>query len=103
MRGVRIAEDLTVPAMNAEHSDTFPADDPGTELRVCFGDSLRYARHQARLTQATLASRAGLTQQYVAKIENGQINTTLATMTALAAVLGEEVSDMPRPPRSRKG
>jgi predicted transcriptional regulator len=48
------------------------------------------------LTQAALADQAGLTQQYVAKIEAGQINPTLATMVTVARVLQLDVSDMLR-------
>jgi transcriptional regulator with XRE-family HTH domain len=68
----------------------------GTELRGHFGRTLREARQKAGLTQAALAALAGLTQQYVAKIEAGQINPTLATMAAVARVLHLDVGDMLR-------
>ncbi len=50
--------------------------------------SLRQARHEAGLTQAELARRAGVSQQQVAKIERPDSNPTLATLERLAHVLG---------------
>jgi predicted transcriptional regulator len=38
-----------------------------------------------------------LTQQYVAKIEAGRINPTLATMASVAGVLDLDVGDILRP------
>jgi predicted transcriptional regulator len=41
-----------------------------------------------------LAELAGLSQQYVARIEAGQINPTLATMASVARVLGVDVGEL---------
>lgn len=41
---------------------------------------LRYARHQAGLTQAELARRMGISQAAVAKLERPQANPTIATL-----------------------
>jgi predicted transcriptional regulator len=46
------------------------------------------------LTQTALAVLAGLTQQYVARIEAGQINPTLATIAVIARALGMSMSDL---------
>ena len=69
----------------------------GPELQVNFAKMVRQARQKAGLTQAALADKAGLTQQYIARIEAGQINPTLATMAAVARVLHLNVGDMLRP------
>ena len=84
--------------MSSERDVTQPshADGARPDLQARFGEKLREARHKAKLTQATLAESAGLTQQYVAKIEAGQINPTLATMAAITRVLGTEIGDMLR-------
>jgi transcriptional regulator with XRE-family HTH domain len=66
------------------------------DLRTVFGQNLRAARIEAGLTQAQLAQRTGLTQQYVSWVEAGHANITLATMTALARVLGQEVRELLR-------
>lgn len=63
---------------------------PG-DLRIVFGQNLRTARINAGLTQAQLAQRTGLTQQYVSWVEAGHANITLATMTTLARVVGRDV------------
>jgi transcriptional regulator with XRE-family HTH domain len=63
---------------------------PG-DLRTVFGQNLRAARTKAGLTQAQLAERTTLTQQYVSWVEAGHANITLATMTALARVVGQDV------------
>jgi transcriptional regulator with XRE-family HTH domain len=68
----------------------------GSELQAHFGKTVREARQKAGLTQAALADLAGLTQQYIARIEAGQINPTLATMAAIARVLHLDGGDMLR-------
>jgi transcriptional regulator with XRE-family HTH domain len=82
--------------MTSERDVTQPSQVDGSrpDLQTRFGERLREARQKAKLTQAALAESAGLTQQYVAKIEAGQINPTLATMAAVARVLGTEIGDM---------
>jgi transcriptional regulator with XRE-family HTH domain len=82
--------------MLVERNASPGASGEGSELRVHFGRTLREARQKAGLTQAGLAALAGLTQQYVAKIEAGQINPTLATMATVARVLHLDVGDMLR-------
>jgi transcriptional regulator with XRE-family HTH domain len=69
---------------------------PGPTSKPASANGSGGARHKAKLTQAALAESAGLTQQYVAKIEAGQINPTLATMAAVARVLDMEIGDMLR-------
>ncbi len=65
-------------------------------LQAQFGKTVREARQNTGLTQAGLADLAGLTQQYIARIEAGQINPALATMIAVARVLHLDVGDMLR-------
>jgi transcriptional regulator with XRE-family HTH domain len=66
------------------------------DLRSVFGRNLRTARVKAGLTQAQLAERTSLTQQYVSWVEAGRANITLATMTGLARVVREDVSELLR-------
>jgi len=68
---------------------------PG-DLQALFGQNLRTARVKQNKTQAELAEAAGLTPQYVSKIEDGKINVTLDTMKKLATVLHSNVSEMIR-------
>ena len=66
------------------------------DLLAVFAASLKAARIEHGLTQAQLAERAGLLQQYVSLVEQGKQNVTLTTAQALARVLRQNVSDMLR-------
>jgi transcriptional regulator with XRE-family HTH domain len=75
------------------------------DLVAVFGANLKAARIKRGLTQAQLAERAGLLQQYVSLVETGKQNVTLTTAQALARVVHQDVSDMLRgtaPRRRRK-
>ena len=82
------------PGQNDRHAD---------KLLEAFGQNLRAARLDSGLTQAELAERAGLLQQYVSLVESGKQNVTLTTAQALARVVGRDVSDMLRRIRPRSG
>ena len=80
------------------------SDEPvSDDLRTVFGTNLREARIKAGLTQAELADRTGLTQQYVSLVEAGHQNITIDTMAALARVIGRDVSALLRKGRNRIG
>jgi|SRR5271165_2810352 len=66
------------------------------DLPTLFGKNLREARIKANLTQAQVAERTGLTQQYVSLVEAGHQNITLGTMTALAKVVDQDVRTLLR-------
>ena len=71
------------------------------DSRRVFGENLRAARIKAGLTQAQLAERTSLTQQYVSLVEAGHQNITIHTMAALARAVGQDVSAMLRKVRGR--
>jgi antitoxin HicB len=52
---------------------------------------LRWARHQARLTQAQLAKRAHVSQQQIAQLESPDSNPTLDTLEKVAQALGAKL------------
>jgi transcriptional regulator with XRE-family HTH domain len=58
------------------------------------GLALRKIRKAKKLSQATVAQRAGLTREYVNKIEAGRYNPPLSTINALAKALGVPVTEM---------
>jgi DNA-binding XRE family transcriptional regulator len=66
------------------------------DLVAAFGANLKAARLKQGLTQAQLAERAGLLQQYVSLIESGKQNVTLTTAQTLARVVHQNVSEMLR-------
>lgn len=73
-----------------------PAEPDPDDIVAVFGVNLKAARLKAGLTQAELAERAGLLQQYVSLVETGKQNVTLTTAQALAHVVEQKVSNMLR-------
>lgn len=65
-----------------------------SELQEAFGLSVRAARLKAGMTQAELSQRSNVSRDDISRIENGQINLTIRTMSKLAAVLDGDVSKM---------
>jgi len=83
--------------MTKRPTDALPADKTkpvSGELQVRFGANLRAARTAQRLKQQDLADKSGFGQQYVSRVEDGQINLTLETMERLACALGMDVSTL---------
>lgn len=59
---------------------------------------LRWAREDAGLTQRELATRVGVSQQAIAKLESPDANLTLQTLERVAHALGLEVELALTPP-----
>jgi transcriptional regulator with XRE-family HTH domain len=78
-----------------------PDDPDPDDLLAIFGGNLKTARMKAGLTQAQLAERSGLLQQYVSLVESGKQNVTLTTAQTLAKVVHQNVSIMLRRPTQR--
>ena len=55
------------------------------------GHALRRVRKKSRLTQGELASKSGVWQETISKIENGSPGTRLATVFDLCAALDLEL------------
>ena len=53
-----------------------------------FGKKLRTLREAAGMSQAALATQAGITREYVNRLEAGQHDPTLGLVQRLARVLG---------------
>jgi transcriptional regulator with XRE-family HTH domain len=56
------------------------------------GTRLRRLRTTKKMSQAALAKRAGLTREYVNKLEAGKQDPSLTTISALAKALGVPVT-----------
>lgn len=50
-----------------------------------FGKRLRSTREQAGLSQRGLATKAGLEQAFISRLENGSVEPCLGTLQALAS------------------
>jgi transcriptional regulator with XRE-family HTH domain len=55
------------------------------------GMSLKKIRTAKKMSQAALAERAGLSREYVNKLEAGRYDPPLSTINALAKALGVKV------------
>jgi transcriptional regulator with XRE-family HTH domain len=58
------------------------------------GKTLKRLRTRNKLSQAALAQRAGLSREYVNKIEAGRYDPPLSTLNALAKALGVPVTEL---------
>lgn len=80
-----------------------------SDIATRLADHIRQLRHEAGLTQAELASRAGVTVETVARLErvlrgrsSANSNPSLETLVRLASALGVEVAELlSEPARSR--
>jgi len=61
-----------------------------------FGVRLRELRRKRRLTQAALAVKAGVTREYLARLEAGQHDPPLSRVERLAKALGAPVTELLR-------
>ena len=64
------------------------------DLKVTFGRNVWSARKKTGLSQAEMAKRTGLPQQYISQIEAGKANVTLETVALLARVVDHEVTQL---------
>jgi transcriptional regulator with XRE-family HTH domain len=58
------------------------------------GKTLKTLRTKKKLSQAALAQRAGLSREYVNKIEAGRYDPPLSTLNSLAKALGVPVTEL---------
>src|SRR5712692_4913212 len=61
------------------------------------GNELRALRKHASLTQEELADRSGLNANYIGRIERGEINVTIQTLSRIARAMNAELSDIFEP------
>jgi len=77
-------DDLEEELQNPEFAKMFGA----AQAKSSFALTLVKARAERGLTQKELASKAGVSQAYIAKLEGGEANPTLDRIGSLLAVLG---------------
>src|SRR5690242_4756549 len=74
---------LKKPAVKAEYD--------ALESEYQLARQLIKFRLDKKLTQAELAEKAGLKQEYVARLESGTANPTVASLNKVAGVLGKRL------------
>jgi DNA-binding XRE family transcriptional regulator len=106
----KIVEETGRPEAEAEpvlpqHTapQAFPTRPQPGRLAKIFGDNLRLARLELRLSQRELAKLSGINQKHISLIEQGVGNATLSTVDILAQHVDRTPSELliRRPPRSR--
>lgn len=63
-------------------------------MRDAFGRSVRTLRLKAGMTQGDLGEKCGIGREAISRIESGQFNLTLETMSRVAAALDGNVPEM---------
>jgi transcriptional regulator with XRE-family HTH domain len=77
-------DDLEQKLQDPEFAKMFGA----AQAKSSFAITLAEARRQLNLTQQKLASRLGVSQGYIAKLEGGEANPTLERIGSLLAIIG---------------
>ncbi|SCW28787.1 Helix-turn-helix domain-containing protein [Ruminococcaceae bacterium YRB3002] len=62
------------------------------KIAIDLGTQIRESRKERGLTQAALAKLSGVERANIARIENGNLNTTFGTVIRLAEALGMRIS-----------
>jgi transcriptional regulator with XRE-family HTH domain len=60
--------------------------------KKAFGDRIKVAREKLELTQAEVAEQAGMTVNYYAMIERGEVNPSFEKIKSIAGVLKLKVT-----------
>src|SRR5688572_11054175 len=116
IRGMTAIPDFVVYARSPRGSYTTPPEHSVRDIAIRLADRVRQLRLEAGVTQAELASRAGVTVETVARLErvlrgrsSANANPSLETLARLSGALGVEVADLlatpskPRPKEDRIG
>lgn len=64
------------------------------DLRRQLADALRNMRQEAGLTQRDAARQLGISQPALARMENGDLNTTIDTLTTICRALRCDIGDL---------
>lgn len=67
------------------------------EFNVRVGRAIRRARHDHGWTQVELAERAGLSSNYVARLERGELGPSLRVALRICEAVGVGLSDLVEP------
>lgn len=75
-------------------SSRYSQDNPFQRERKTLGETIRTLREKSGMTQEDLADKADINVSYLAKIENGYVNTTVRYLLKLAKGLNTRVKDL---------
>ena len=89
--------DIVVKDDHREERESGPL---SKELRAALGNNFREARTRMGLSQQQVAAATGITQGRIARIELGQVNVTVETITRIARVVDSDPLHLLRSPNS---
>ncbi len=69
-------------------------DNPYQKERIILGQTIKNLREQRKMTQEDLAEKADLDVSYLAKIENGYVNTTVRYLIKISRGLQVKAKDL---------
>lgn len=72
----------------------YSQDNPFHRERVVLGNTIRTIREKRKMTQEDLADAAHVNVSYLAKIENGYVNTSVRYLIKLARGLKVQVKEL---------
>lgn len=72
----------------------YTQDNPFQREREVLGKAIKRTRMEKRMTQEILAAEAHIDVSYLAKIENGYVNTTVRYLIKISRGLGVKVKDL---------
>lgn len=75
-------------------SQKYSQDNPFQKERNALGNTIKKLRTQRNMTQEQLAEKAHINVSYLAKIENGYVNTTIRYLIKLSRALNTEVRNL---------
>jgi transcriptional regulator with XRE-family HTH domain len=72
----------------------YSQDNPFPKERKLLGETIKNFREKKRMTQEDLADKANIDVSYLAKIENGYVNTTIRYLIKISKALGVKAKDL---------
>lgn len=72
----------------------YAKDNPYQKERIILGQTIKNLREQRKMTQEDLAEKADLDVSYLAKIENGYVNTTVRYLIKISRGLKVKAKDL---------
>lgn len=72
----------------------YSQDNPFPRERKLLGETIRKIREKKQMTQEDLADKASIDVSYLAKIENGYVNTTIRYLIKISKALSVKAKDL---------
>lgn len=85
---------MTYPSLIMSHMHGYTQDNPFQRERKILGETIKKLRERSKMTQEELAEKAHINVSYLAKIENGYVNTTVRYLIKISHGLNLKAKDL---------